>query len=79
MKFIKRLPNEILMNNLLKSNLLLLFNDYNLMGTKIYNYLVTKRKILLCFKNDEFANNLKKNFIIMKIKKISIIIFKKNY
>ena len=61
-KFIKRLPNEILMNNLLKSNLLLLFNDYNLMGTKIYNYLVTKRKILLCFKNDEFANNLKKKF-----------------
>lgn len=61
-KFIKKIPNEILVRNLMESNLLLLFNDYNLMGTKIYNYLATKRKILLCFKNDELANNLKKKF-----------------
>ena len=43
-----------------KNNLLLLFNDYYLMGTKIFNYLALKRKIIFCFseqKNEGFNNH----------------------
>jgi hypothetical protein len=32
------------------------------MGTKIYDYLALKRKIILCFENDEEANLLKKKY-----------------
>lgn len=57
---IPRIPNEELLKRLAKSNALLLVNDYSIMGTKIYDYLSVKRHILLCFKDDEKALNLKK-------------------
>lgn len=55
-----RLINIDLMSSLAKMNILLLFNYYSYMGTKIYDYLGLKRKILFCFTDDENANRLKK-------------------
>ncbi len=45
--------NKELLNILAKHNLMLLFNDYCLNGTKIYDYLAIKRKILLCFSEEK--------------------------
>jgi len=58
--FHKRLNNEALLMKLSENNLLLLFNDYHLVGTKIYDYLGLKRKILFCFTEDQVAEELKK-------------------
>lgn len=57
--FHKKLPNKELLNKLIKTNVLLLFNDYSIMGTKIYDYLGLKRKILFCFANDLEASKIK--------------------
>lgn len=57
--FHKKLPNKELLNKLIKTNVLLLFNDYSIMGTKIYDYLGLKRKILFCFTNDLEASKIK--------------------
>ena len=51
--------NEELLFMLAKSNALLLFNDYSIMGTKIYDYIGLKRKIIFCFANDKEAMILK--------------------
>jgi glycosyltransferase involved in cell wall biosynthesis len=58
-KFFPRLNNLDLLHELLESNILLLFNDYSISGTKIYDYLAVGRKILLCFSDDKNANLLK--------------------
>lgn len=42
-----------------KANVFLLFNDYSIAGTKIFDYLALKRKVLLCFKKDLAAMDLK--------------------
>lgn len=60
--FFKRMPNKDLLNKLGEDNVLLLFNYYSFMGTKIYDYLGMKRKILFCFTNDEEALILKEKF-----------------
>ena len=57
--FHKKLPNKELLNKLIESNVLLLFNDYSIMGTKIYDYLGLRRKILFCFTNDIEASKIK--------------------
>ena len=57
-----RLANKDLINELSKSNLVLLFNDYSIMGTKIYDYLALNRKILFCFENDSKAKILKEKY-----------------
>lgn len=57
-----RLPNHILAKELAKSHVLLLFNDYSIAGTKIYDYLAVKRKILFCYSQDEKALLLKKKY-----------------
>jgi hypothetical protein len=49
-----KLPNNILLEKLAKKNVMLLFNYYTFMGTKIFDYLGVKRKILLCF--EEFQS-----------------------
>jgi hypothetical protein len=54
--------NDLLVKELASSNLFLLFNDYSILGTKIFTYLGLKRKILLCFSNDENALILKDKF-----------------
>lgn len=50
--FYKSLDNLQLINELRKSHCLLLFNYYLIPGTKVYDYLATKRLILFCFEDD---------------------------
>ncbi len=57
-----RTPNDELLVELTKSNLLLLFNDYSILGTKIYDYIGIKRNILLCYAHDEDALKLKEKY-----------------
>lgn len=58
----KRIPNSELVTNLLRSNVLLLFNDYDIIGTKIFDYIGAQRKILLCFEKDVESLKLKDKF-----------------
>ena len=58
-KFYPKIPNAELLKKLAESNVLLLFNYYSFMGTKIYDYLGLRRKILFCFTNDKDALKLK--------------------
>jgi glycosyltransferase involved in cell wall biosynthesis len=60
--FHKRMSNEDLLNKMAKDNVLLLFNYYSFMGTKIYDYLGLKRFILFCFTNDQDALALKDKY-----------------
>lgn len=60
--FISKLPNNELYNELQKHDLLLLFNDYNILGTKIYDYLAASRLILLCYTKDNEAIYLRNKF-----------------
>lgn len=60
--FVDKLPNEKLALELAKANVFLLFNYYAFIGTKIYDYLAIKRRILFCFANDNDANDLKAKF-----------------
>lgn len=62
-----RLPNQELAKEMSTNNVLLLFNYYEFTGTKIYDYLAVKRKILLCFGNDPEALQLKKQFYFKTI------------
>ena len=61
-----KLPYEILLEKLAENNLLLLFNYYSYMGTKIYDYIGLKRKILLCFSDDKDSKELKKKYYSIK-------------
>jgi glycosyltransferase involved in cell wall biosynthesis len=45
-----------------RQNVCLLFNDYSIIGTKIFDYLAVRRQIVLCYENDSDANELKKKF-----------------
>lgn len=66
-KYVKFYPKKNgtdLKQELLKYNAFLLFNDYSILGTKIYNYLALRRKILFCYSNDKESITLKKgNYI----------------
>ena len=64
--FHPKLQYNELIKELAKNNLLLLFNYYYYMGTKIYEYLGLKRKILLCYSNDDEANFLKEKYYKVK-------------
>ena len=57
-----RLSNKDLLVELMRNNILLLFNDYSVLGTKIYDYLAVKRQLLFCYCNDKEAQNLKEIF-----------------
>jgi hypothetical protein len=57
--FHSRKPNNELLLELAKANAFLLFNDYSILGTKIYDYLVLRRKIILCFSHDKEAASLR--------------------
>lgn len=54
-----RIPNKELLNELAKCHVMLLFNYYSYMGTKIYDYLGLRRKIIICYGNDKDAFALK--------------------
>ncbi|HCB62187.1 MAG: hypothetical protein A2W93_10730 [Bacteroidetes bacterium GWF2_43_63] len=56
------LPSAGVMEELAKSHALLLFNMYSIIGTKIYDYIAIKRKILLCFSDEPEANKLRENY-----------------
>jgi hypothetical protein len=60
---IPKMPNEKVLEELAKCNLLLLFNYYSIIGTKIYNYLALKRVILFCFSNDKDSIDLRKSIV----------------
>lgn len=60
--FFPRMANAELLPLLAKNNAFLLFNYYSFMGTKIYDYLALRRNILLCYSNDEKADELKRKF-----------------
>lgn len=63
-----KIENEQLVQILAKANVFLLFNDYSILGTKIFTYLGIKRKILFCFSNDLEALILKeKHFNLTEI------------
>ncbi|MBR5167927.1 MAG: glycosyltransferase [Salinivirgaceae bacterium] len=57
-----RMDNASLLEKLCRHNVMLLFNDYSIMGTKIYDYLGTNREIILCYSNDNEAKELKAKF-----------------
>ncbi len=68
--FHPKTENKLLIQKLAKDNILLLFNNYSLSGTKIYDYIRLKRAILFCYANDEEAKKLKKiYFRISELKK----------
>lgn len=57
-----KLPNAELLEKLAKNNVMLLFNYYSYMGTKIFDYLGIRRKMILCYANDPEANKLKEQY-----------------
>jgi hypothetical protein len=61
------MENSILLENVAQNNALLLFNYYEFTGTKIYDYLALKRKIVLCFENDTEALKLKEKYYFKSI------------
>jgi glycosyltransferase involved in cell wall biosynthesis len=62
-----KLPNGELLQSLATDNVLLLFNYYNFTGTKIYDYLGLKRKIVLCYSDSAEARMLKDNYYFHSI------------
>ena len=61
-----RMDNVSLLQNLCLHNVMLLFNDYSIVGTKIYDYLGIKRQILFCFSNDVESLKLKEKYYPIK-------------
>lgn len=61
-----KMEAQSLFCELKSSSLLLLFNDYSISGTKIYDYLIAKRYIILCFEDDPNALKLKNDYFIFK-------------
>lgn len=61
-----RMSNDLLLKELAKNNVMLLFNYYSFMGTKIFDYLGIKRKILMCYSNDAEALKLKEKYYTME-------------
>lgn len=57
-----KISNSELLPLLAPDNLMLLFNDYSLLGTKIFDYLAIKRKIILCYTDDNEAKALKASY-----------------
>ncbi len=57
-----KLPNNLLLEALAKNNVMLLFNYYAYTGTKIYDYIGIRRKIILCYSNDDEAKALKERY-----------------
>lgn len=63
-----KMSNQSLLGRLSSENVMLLFNDYTIMGTKIFDYIGVKRQIILCYRNDKEALALKKQcFTIEKM------------
>lgn len=65
-KIFAKIPNSVLLRKLAESNALLLFNDYSVSGTKIFDYIGIQRKILLCYEQDQVAQTLKQLYYNME-------------
>lgn len=61
-QFLPKMTYPEVLQYLSKAHILLLFSYYLYPGTKIYDYLYVKNKILLCFRNDPVANDLRKKY-----------------
>jgi hypothetical protein len=61
-----KVPNDKIIEELSKNNVLLLFNDYSILGTKIFDYLISQRKILLCYADDGEALQLKDKYYTLE-------------
>lgn len=61
-RIFSKLPNKELLTRLSHEHVMLLFNDYSIIGTKIFDYIGAKRTILLCYANDEQALKLKEKY-----------------
>ena len=61
-----KIQNLELMPHLARHHVMLLFNYYSYLGTKIFDYLAIRRKILLCFTNDPIAEELRTQFFSTK-------------
>lgn len=57
-----KIQNDALLEKLASDNVMLLFNDYSIMGTKIFDYLGIRRKMILCFADDKEAKILKQKY-----------------
>jgi hypothetical protein len=58
----KKISNGQLLEELAKQNVMLLFNYYSYMGTKIFDYIGLERIILFCYTDDIEANKLKAKY-----------------
>lgn len=58
-RFLDRLPNDRAAVELARANVFLMFNNYATVGTKIYDYMAVKRRVLLCYSDDTQAMQLK--------------------
>lgn len=61
-----KMENAALLKLLATYNVFLLFNYYSFIGTKIYDYLALRRKILLCYTDDPESMELKARYYRLK-------------
>jgi glycosyltransferase involved in cell wall biosynthesis len=57
-----KIQNDVLLEKLAGDHVMLLFNDYSIMGTKIFDYLGIRRKMIMCYEDDPEANLLKQKY-----------------
>lgn len=64
--FYPKMNNLKFAESIANHNVFLLFNSYSILGTKIFDFLAIKRKIILCFENDKEALKLKNQYFHLK-------------
>jgi len=57
-----KMPNQALLKTLASHHVMILFNYYSYLGTKIFDYLAIKRQIILCFEQDPVDEALRKRY-----------------
>lgn len=67
--FYSKMNNLDFAKSVARHNACLLFNSYSVLGTKIFDFMAVKRKILLCYENDREAGELKKRYFNLSSKK----------
>ena len=63
-----KLKNKEYRQEAAKNNAFLLFNDFEILGTKIFDYMAMKQQIILCFSNDDESKALKQTYFPCKNK-----------
>lgn len=62
-----RMSNAEILQQMSQHHVMLLLNDYYISGTKIYDYMAIRRKIILCYSQDEEAEQLRKKYYEYKV------------